>query len=162
MRRAFILLATTTLVLGAASFTFASASNTKSRAHDQSRVLKLRAIDVASQFIDLGAEGYSQGDQNVFTSDLFAEGRRVGYDGGTCTVVRVNDDGSSVLQCLGTNRLRGGQISVQGFVDISAEGALQPFKLGITGGTQRYHKAHGQVVGNPISETELDLRFHIR
>ena len=67
-----------------------------------------------------------------------------------------------VLQCLGTNRLRGGQISVQGFVDISAEGALQPFKLGITGGTQRYHKAHGQVVGTPISETELDLRFHIR
>jgi hypothetical protein len=163
MRKTLGVCALTTSFLAAAGIAVATASGTDTRPGDGKHVeiLHLRTVDVAEQFIDLGDPGFSQGDQNVFTADLFMDDRRVGFDGGTCTVVRIHPDGSSSLQCLGSNSLPDGQLTVQGLVSTSAEGELQPFELAITGGTGRYKTARGQVNGRPISETSLDLVFRI-
>jgi hypothetical protein len=155
MRKALVLIATAALLLGGAAFMVSSASGTNT-----GDTLRLRAVDVAEQFVDVGQEGFSQGDHVVFTSDLYAGTRKVGYDGGTCTVVRLVAEGS-ILHCVGTNSLPGGQVTVQGFVPTSSTGAIQPFQLAITGGTRKYRRAHGQVEGRAISDTELDLTLRI-
>ena len=81
----------------------------------------------------------------------------VGEDGGTCTVTRIASGGAATLHCLGTNSLPGGQISVQG---LTAPG--EPFELAITGGTGRYRKARGQVIGENTSPTEMSIKLVLR
>jgi hypothetical protein len=161
MRKTLGVCVLTALLLAVAGFAVATASGTGTGDGKHVEILHLRTVDVAETFIDLGDTGFSQGDQNVFTADVFKDDRRVGFDGGTCTVVRINPDGSSSLQCLGSNSLPDGSLTVQGLVSISAAGELQPFELAITGGTGRYKTAHGQVNGRPLSETSLDLVFRI-
>jgi hypothetical protein len=156
---AALLFALAGVVASASGTGFASGEASDHRGHLQ--VLHVRTVDVAERFIDLGDPDFSQGDRNVFTADLYEGDRRVGFDGGFCTVVRIHPDGSSTLQCLGTNSLPYGQLTVQGFVNVSAEGELQPFELAITGGTGGYRTARGQVDGRPVGETGLDLVFRI-
>jgi|tagenome__1003787_1003787.scaffolds.fasta_scaffold19292200_1 hypothetical protein len=121
------------------------------------RVIELTTQQVNQDYVDLGAAGFSTSDQFVFTNDLKRDGQKVGEDGGTCTVTRVPAEGDPTLQCLGTNSLPGGQISVQG---LAAPG--KPFVLGITGGTGRYSDAQGQVFGENTSPTTMRIRIVLK
>lgn len=126
-------------------------------------VLRLVAIEVDSTFLNLGDPGFSLGDQVVFTNDLFKRGTKVGKDGGTCTLVRLAEDGSASFQCLGTNELPDGQITVQGMVTYGPGEEIKedPFLLAITGGTGAYKTAHGQVRVIEVSSQKLHLTFRI-
>ena len=130
----------------------------------RSGVLQLVAKEVDSTYVDLGEEGFSLGDQFVFTNDLMSGDTKVGEDGGACTVVRLTDAGATV-QCNGTNSLPGGQIAVQGVVTYGEEDAefkQDPYPLAIIGGTGRYRSARGEVVVQEVSSEEFHLTFRIR
>jgi hypothetical protein len=88
--------------------------------------------------VDLGTAGPSLGDQVVFTARFDADGQRIGFDGGVCTLVRL----PQVYQCVATNSLPKGQLTAQGLVDFAGSA---PANFAITGGTQRYQTARGSV-----------------
>jgi len=121
------------------------------------QVIHFNTKQVHQQLIDNGEPGFGVDDVVVFSNDLYQEGAKIGEDGGTCTVVRVADDGATTMHCIGTNALPDGQIAVQG---LAAPG--EPFELAITGGTGRYSGARGQVVGRNTSETEMDIQLILR
>jgi hypothetical protein len=126
---------------------------------DDRHVLRLLAREAQAQFLDLGSAGLSLGDQQAFSNDLLRGDARVGRDGATCTVVRV-DGGAPTFGCVGTNELPGGQITVQGLYAPGPRPA--PFTLAVTGGTGRYAGVGGSVRVRPLSETESALTFELR
>lgn len=120
-------------------------------------VISFTTKQVHQSLLDNGEPGFGVDDIVVFSNDLYRRGRKIGEDGGTCTVVRVAPGGETTMYCAGNNSLPGGQISVAGF---AAPGA--PFELAITGGTGRYRAAHGQVVGRNTSPTEMEISLFLR
>jgi hypothetical protein len=72
----------------AATLSFASFASART---DNVTVLHLTAVEVEGQFVDIAPTGGppSLGDSFVFSDNLFRDGRRVGFDGGACTFVRV-------------------------------------------------------------------------
>ena len=57
------------------------------------KTIRFYAPTVQFKLIDLGDAGVSLGDESVFSDDLLTapNGKPLGFDGGTCTVVRVKD-----------------------------------------------------------------------
>jgi hypothetical protein len=144
------------LALVAAAGTVTAASATSGR-EDAGRVIHFTTKQAHQSLIDNGKPGFGVDDIVVFSNDLYQGGTRIGEDGGTCTVVRAGDGGGLTMHCIGTNRLPGGQIAVQG---LAAPG--EPFELAITGGTGRYSAVRGQVIGKNTSPTEMDIKLVLR
>src|SRR5512133_3322154 len=131
------------------------------------KTIRFYAPTVQFKLIDLGDAGFSVGDESVFSDDLLTapNGKPLGFDGGTCTVVRVKDAATQTgaLQCLVTFSLPGGQITTQALSDV-ANGVLsgtQP--AAITGGTGRYSKARGEAAieflnGGTAANVTLSIR----
>lgn len=108
--------------------------------HDEGgQTLRFRAVSVDFAEVDLGAPGFSLGDQLVFSDDLRRDGETVGIGGGACTIVRVTGD--PAFQCLVTFRLPDGSIATQALVRGSE---LPMIRFAITGGTGAYDEAAGQ------------------
>jgi hypothetical protein len=88
------------------------------------------------------------GDESVFSDNLLTGpgGKRVGFDGGVCTVVRVDDAaaGSGILHCVVTMSLKGGTITLQGLNTVKNLAPVGTELTAITGGTGRYQAARGQ------------------
>jgi hypothetical protein len=104
--------------------------------------------------VDVGEPNLSLGDYTVFHDQLFAHGKRVGDQSGTCPIV---DLGQGLIHCTGTIRMSGGQITFQGLTTTA------PTKqVAITGGTGRYQDASGQGTlvefGNGTGSLTLKLR----
>jgi hypothetical protein len=157
MRRRLPLGVLAILVLAGASLPAASASSSDTRSSDDDEVdvIRVRAVAVSEAFLDLDGSGGNPtiGDQFVFSSDFFRGGKKIGFDGGFCTLVRL----PALLECVGTNSLPGGQLTAQGLLDYGPDFASEgPFKLAITGGTGRYKTAHGQVrvIDRPSPEND--------
>ena len=112
------------------------------------QVLRLDARLVQSKLLDLDDVGFGLGDQAVFADELRAapNGRNVGFDGGVCTVVRVDDAvaGSGILQCLVTIAVKGGTITTQGLSTVKNLTPVGMEIVAITGGTGRFQFAQGQ------------------
>ena len=162
MRRKLHLGAVVGLLLVVASVTVASASSSDSRSsHGDVEVMRVTAIEVAEGYVDANGDGFGLGDQFPFTNDLYQAGKRIGEDGGSCTVVRIGTGGDFTVQCLGTNSLPQGTFAVQGLIRYVGGVAEKPFRLGIVGGTRGYRDARGQVIGRVTSSTELSLTFQI-
>ncbi len=106
------------------------------------------------EFVDVGAPNFSLGDAFVFTSKLTKHGKHVGRTGVVCTITSTAAEES---QCVGTARLRGGQITIQGLL----AGEPTVFKFAITGGTGAYEGAEGTLVVREISNTKELLTFHL-
>jgi hypothetical protein len=141
-----------TVAAVAAVATAAAASGDGAR-----EVISFTTKQAHQTLLDHGEPGFGVDDIVVFSNDLYQHGRKIGEDGGTCTVIRVAPDGEATMYCAGNNSLPDGQISVAGF---AAPGA--PFELAITGGTGRYRTAHGQVVGRNTSPTEMEISLFLR
>jgi hypothetical protein len=140
-----------------------ASANAGGSGHDDGRTLF--DTTVQSTDIDLGDKGFSQGDQLIFADDLFAkkDDPKIGRAGGVCTVVRVTDAEkfSGTAQCVVTLSLPDGQITVQGLLEFTGDELPAPFDLAITGGTDAYSDAGGQVTVEETSDTEATLTLHL-
>ena len=141
--------------------TGASASGPRDGDDDGIEIVRVTEIIVQEAGIDLGEAGDSLGDQFVFSGDLFRHGKKVGIDGGVCTIVRLEPMVSATSQCVATAELPKGQITVQGLLTFDEETEGEPSQLAITGGTGKYKEAQGELTVAQTSETESQLTFKI-
>lgn len=108
------------------------------------------AKPIRREVIKNGADEVNLGDRSVFTHALFSEeNEEIGFDGGTCTVVRLGADGSYHILCNASMTLPDGSISFQTF--IQEVFPPPPFHAVITGGTGSYAGARGQMHIDPAS-----------
>jgi hypothetical protein len=129
------------------------------------KTLRLVAIQKQQQFIDLAPTGPSLGDQLVFSDTLYRNRREAGTDGAVCSITQVVPPYTvATYQCLGTIRLRNGQITVQGLNEFQGPGDPGPFRFAITGGTGAYSGASGELVVryDRAGKGHYTLRFDAR
>jgi hypothetical protein len=135
-------------------------------AEGHGRVIKVFAPTVQFKQIDLGDTGFSLGDETVFSDNLLTRqnGSSVGFDGGVCTLVRVDSatTQTGTLQCVVTFSLGDQQIATQGLVQLTGGHLTGTQTAAITGGTGRFAKARGVVVVQFLSDTEANITFVIR
>jgi hypothetical protein len=123
----------------------------------------IRVLAVFTEFdasIDVGAPGFSLGDEVVFSGNLLRNGEQVGRVGVVCTFVSTANADRVEAQCPTTSILPGGQITTQGTI---VNRSLN-FTLPITGGSGRYQGAGGQVVsrdGSTPTQPQVELTFHL-
>jgi hypothetical protein len=121
---------------------------------DEGRTIRVASVTAQERFLDLGPEGFTLGDELVFSANLWRQGERVGRLGVECTVTSTRTED---LQCLATARFGNGQITVQGLL----RGAPESFVLAVTGGTGAYFGAAGSVHVLQVSENREILTFHL-
>ena len=128
------------------------------------KLLRLTAVELQSRFVDLPPTGEtpSLGDELVFSETLFKNGLEVGRSGGVCTVVWVGPYDDLTLHCVATLSLRGGQITLQGLVEVQGMEDPGPFTVAITGGTGKYKCACGQATVRFTDETTAVYRLKIK
>lgn len=110
--------------------------------------LRLVAHQTHYDFLDLGATGYSLGDQLAFGETFTQRGDAVGTSGVACTVTAFEPPPSDdvTVHCVGTLKLKHGQVNLQGLLDLDGLADPGPFRVAITGGTGRYRGAAGEAV----------------
>jgi hypothetical protein len=98
-----------------------------------------------------GDQDLTPGDGWVSNSALRRDGVEVGRVVTSCQYMQVRADGmGGVLQCVGTAKIPGGQITTQmRFTLIEGQSMPTPVAA-ITGGTGRYAVAQGYVTSEPI------------
>ncbi len=150
------------LVVGAVSPALGSSQGAASTSSDKQQTI--RVIARFTEFdanIDVGAPGFSLGDEVVFSGNLLRNGQQVGRIGVVCTFVSTANADRVEAQCPTTSILPGGQITTQGTI---VNRSLN-FTLPITGGSGRYQGAGGQVVSRDIStptQPQVELTFHLQ
>ena len=153
------------LVVGAAIPALGSSSqgagSTASGHADTQQTIRVMAVFTAlDPNIDVGAPGFSLGDEVVFSGNLLRNGEQVGRIGVVCTFVSTANADRVEAQCPATATLPGGQITVQGVI---VNRSLN-WTLPITGGSGRYEGAGGQVVSRDIStptQPQVELTFQL-
>ena len=153
------------LVVGAVSPALGSSSQgaASTASGNSNKGQTIRVIAVFTEFdpnIDVGAPGFSLGDEVVFSGNLLQDGKQVGRVGVVCTFVSTQNADRVEAQCPATAILPGGQITVQGVI---INRALN-WTLPITGGSGRYDRARGEVVSRDIStptQPQVELTFHL-
>jgi hypothetical protein len=121
---------------------------------DRERAFRVTAITTKDDFLDLGDEGFSLGDQAVFAEKLLKGEKQVGHSGGACTITSLERE---EVHCVVTAWFRGGQITVQGLI----AGEPETFVLPITGGSSQYEGAEGEVHVRVVSNTKNSITFHL-
>jgi hypothetical protein len=126
---------------------------------DTTRWIRVNSFTTEEQFVDLPPQGFSLGDEFVFSARLMKFGKHVGNVGVVCTLTSVRTETS---QCVATaSFLRsfhgGGQIAVQGLLT----GEPENFTLAITGGTGSFVGAEGQVHVRQVTDTLEVLTFEL-
>jgi hypothetical protein len=141
------------LVAGLSVFSSANASSSNGE------TIELTSTLVDSADIDLGEEGFSLGDEFVFTDDLYEDDELVGTDHGVCTVTRI-DEPEATLHCVATFVLDDrGQITAQGAITFEESEGNPSFTVAITGGTDEFSDATGEVEITETSAEESELVF---
>jgi hypothetical protein len=112
------------------------------------RVLKFVAKPVRREVFKNGPAEENLGDKSVFTHELQVDGETVGFDGGVCTVVRL-EGGERWIVCDVSMSLPDGTLAFQTFVN--EEFPPPPFFAAITGGTGAYRGARGEMHIDPAS-----------
>ena len=105
-------------------------------------------------FVDIGKQGLSLGDEFIFTSRLTRHGHKVGHTGVVCTITSVKRQES---QCVGSAKLGRGEITIQGLMADSP----QVFSFAITGGTGAFEGAEGTLVVRELRHNRELLSFHL-
>jgi hypothetical protein len=136
----------------AGSFTLTSASAT-----NRGETIRLTAFSVQFEEIDLGDRGPSLGDQVVFNDRVFSHRRFVGVLNGVCSVTQLRRD-SGTSHCVVTFSTRHGDITVQGVTRFSRNYSPDA-TLAVTGGTDRFRGASGEVHVHFATETRTDLKL---
>jgi hypothetical protein len=148
------------LLVGAVGPAFGS-SDAVSATSDDSDGQTIRAVFLPTDFaeIDAGDQGFSLGDEVVFSGPLRESGVEVGRASVICTFVLATATREEA-QCPGTAVLPGGQITVGGVIVNRSVN----FTLPITGGSGGLQEAAGQLVSQDAStamQPKLIFTFHL-
>jgi hypothetical protein len=99
--------------------------------------------ETSDRTFNLGAgHGVAVGFVELSASDDMQAGRKIGHDGGNCTITRLSNGTADDL-CTLTFVLARGQINAVGLVTSTPAGP-GTFTIAIVGGTGAYSSAHGQ------------------
>jgi hypothetical protein len=140
--------------LGSSSGGAASASSDET---NEGQTIRVVAVFKETAEIDNGAQGFSLGDDVVFSGNLRRDGARVGHIGVVCTFTSAANRKHIAAQCPATVDLPGGQITTQALVF-----NLDLKVLSITGGSDEYQGAEGEVNVSFRSQTRAVLTFHLQ
>jgi hypothetical protein len=73
-----------------------------------------------------------------------------------CTVVQaIAPYDVLTFHCVGTLSLRGGQITLQGLIEVQGEDDPGPFLVAITGGTGKYRGAGGEAKVRDVGDVTI-------
>lgn len=111
-------------------------------------VIKLVARPVRREVFKNGDAEVNLGDRSVFTHEVYLDDEKVGFDGGVCTVVRL-ENGESYILCNVSMSLPNGTLTFQTFMNEVFP--PPPFFTAITGGTGAYRGARGEMHIDPAS-----------
>jgi hypothetical protein len=162
MRTAFRLSAAFAIV---ALGVLVSGSGLASAKGGDKKVLKIKATVIQFAELDLGDPGPSLGDELVFSERLKVRGRQVGESGVVCTVTQAATPYDVLTyHCVGTLRLRKGQITLQGLIELQGMDDPGPFRVAITGGTGAFRGAGGEAKYRQVTPERAvyKLRFNSR
>jgi hypothetical protein len=121
-----------------AAFAAAGVSPATGSSSGQTKTLRYDITFVRDSQIDLGARGPSVGDERTFYDVLLDKsGKRVGYEGGVCSVESMKPP---VFSCSITFSLPGGQIAAQ----LLTTPGPAPKPFAVTGGSGDYRNARGE------------------
>jgi len=123
--------------------------NTAEQKDHAGPVISLVARPVTLERIARSESQPSLGDQTIFTNDVYRDEEKVGFDGGVCTIVRIDDELGPIINCNVTLSLPEGTITAQVMKDDVIP--PPPFHSAITGGTGAYQGARGQIYIDPNS-----------
>jgi allene oxide cyclase len=149
----FVLAITGALAIAVGGTTLASATSADA---NFDRVIRLQEIATEFAVVDVNAAGPTVGDSFVFHADLFnRRGDEVGTDGGTCTQTTAAGE----FHCVFTLSLAGGDVTGEGLIP----NATIPFEatLAITGGTDAYVSAGGEIRVEQLTEEQADLTVRL-
>jgi hypothetical protein len=146
------------LVVGAVSPALGSSSAGSASSGDANDGRSIRVIAVFKENaeIDVGTQGFSLGDEVVFSGNLRQGGERVGRTGIVCTFTSAARAKRVEAQCPGTATLPGGQITFQGLV-VNRNLRVLP----ITGGSGQYQGAAGEMHVRLRPPTRAVVTFHL-
>jgi hypothetical protein len=125
----------------------ASPSVSPSTASDLRRQFNIDAAVASFDFVDLGPPGVTAGDSFVQTDTLTVDGRPAGSDLLHC--VAAGDEAAAGL-CSAVLVLGDATLTAAGRIPNFEPADGQPFRFAITGGTDRYRRAQGEIV---VTET---------
>ena len=114
--------------------------------------------------VDVGEEGESIGDYTVFESEpIFnrALTRQVGVFQGDCLAVAVVPREAATVECDFTVDLNKGLITVEGPLTFSEQNFDEVQEWAITGGTDAYKTAHGELELDFSDEAGVRLTFRL-
>jgi hypothetical protein len=104
--------------------------------------------------LDLGPQGLSLGDEQIFHATLDQEGKRVGDVFGVGTVVQASDSGLS-SQVVSTAAFPDGTFTLQLLFQMRFADGPPPIRHGaITGGTGAYRGVSGQCISRVIPDSD--------
>jgi hypothetical protein len=125
------------------------------------KILRIVAELKQEEFLD-GDNGPSLGDQFVLSQRLYIRGRQVGESGVVCFVTQAMPPYDVLtFKCEGVLKLRKGQITLQGLIEVQGEDDPGPFRVAITGGTGAFRCACGEAVIRFQSETRSVYRLRL-
>lgn len=142
-------LALTALAVGVVSPALGSGDD-----DDEKQVIRVVSITEEEEFLDLGTEGFSLGDEFVFSSTLRKGGRDVGRAGVVCTTTSLEHEEA---QCVATASFSDGQITAQGII----AGEPETFVVPVTGGSGEFKGADGEVHVRQVTDTREILTFRL-
>jgi hypothetical protein len=115
----------------------------------EEKVMKFVVKPINREVFKNGSAETNIGDRSIFTHTLYRDGQEIGFDGGACTVARIEDDGRYYILCNVSMMLPEGTIAFQTFVEEVFP--PPPFYAAITGGTGAYKGASGEMHIDPAS-----------
>lgn len=148
-------------VLIGANFVFTSASADDDSDSGNGTTMHLTTETVEEVEVDVGEKGPSLGDQFVFNDEVSKDDKSVGSLYGVCTLMGFDKD-SAKIQCVVTVWIDDkGQMTLQGVFEAPAEELPDPFKFAITGGTDDFRGADGEVEIDLVDEGTGELTVHL-
>jgi hypothetical protein len=102
-------------------------------------------------------QGFAVGSVELFADNLTHDGKKIGHDGGSFTVVRLGTKSADQV-CSLTVVLAHGQIDLAGLVTDTKKGP-GTFQLAITGGTGRYQSARGYATIVPTDSPKVTVHI---
>lgn len=121
--------------------------------------LRLTTVPIQQTQLDLGDTGFSPGDQEVFTDDVFRDGNKVGRLTGFAQITFVAENSFSA-QLVTTLTLPRGSITLHGAFTEDPSVGPRGVLLAITGGTSAYRTAHGQA-RTEVTETGSNITLDL-